>query len=92
MRYDIPRWVKKARGQNEATDRSTLGQVAEVSEKARGAYTQEQAQHSANEGKETGMQEELCPCDDARSAQTGQNGNRADRGGAAAPGNAKSRD
>ena len=43
------------------------GQAAvEVSEKARGAYTQEQAQHSANEGKETGMREELCPCDDAR--------------------------
>ena len=40
----------------------------EVSEKARGAYTQEQAQHSANEGKETGMREELCPHDDARHA------------------------
>ena len=42
--------------------------AAEVSEEARGAYTQEQAQHSANEGKETGMREELCPCDDARRA------------------------
>ena len=39
-----------------------------MSEKARGAYTQEQAQHSANEGKETGMREELCPHDDARHA------------------------
>ena len=41
---------------------------AEVSEEVCGAYTREQAQHSVNDGKETGMREELCSRDDARRA------------------------
>ncbi len=60
---------EEARGQNRQRTDQLCGQAAvEVSEKARGAYTREQAQHSANEGKETGMREELCPRDDARRA------------------------
>lgn len=42
---------------------------AEVSEEVCGAYTREQAQHSVNDGKETGMREELCSRDDARRAE-----------------------
>ena len=60
---------EEARGQNRQRTDQLCGQAAaEVSEEARGAYTREQAQHSANDGKETGMREELCPCDDARRA------------------------
>ena len=60
---------EKARGQNRQRTDQLCGQAAaEVSEKARGAYTREQAQPSVNEGKETGMREELCPRDDARRA------------------------
>ena len=60
---------EKARGQNRQRTDQLCGQAAvEVSEKARGAYTREQAQHSANEGKESGMREKLCPRDDARRA------------------------
>ena len=69
VRYDDAEVSEEARGQNRQRTDQLCGQAAvEVSEKARGAYTQEQAQHSANEGKETGMREELCPCDDARRA------------------------
>lgn len=69
VRYDDTEVSEEARGQNRQRTDQLCGQAAvEVSEKARGAYTQEQAQHSANEGKETGMREELCPCDDARRA------------------------
>ena len=51
---------EEARGQNRQRTDQLCGQAtAEVNEEARGAYTQEQARHSANEGKETGMREEL---------------------------------
>ena len=69
VRYDAAEVSEEARGQNRQRTDQLCGQAAaEVSEEARGAYTPEQAQHSANEGKETGMREELCPCDDARRA------------------------
>ena len=69
VRYDDAEVSEEVRGQNRQRTDQLCGQAAvEVSEKARGAYTQEQAQHSANEGKETGMREELCPHDDARHA------------------------
>ena len=69
VRYDAAEVSEEARGQNRQRTDQLCGQAAvEVSEKARGAYTQEQARHSANEGKETGMREELCPHDDARHA------------------------
>ena len=69
VRYDAAEVSEEARGQNRQRTDQLCGQAAaEVSEKVRGAYTQEQAQHSANEGKETGMREELCPHDDARHA------------------------
>ena len=60
---------EESRGQNRQRADQLCGQAAaEVSEEARGAYTREQAQHSANEGTETGMREELCPRDDMRRA------------------------
>ena len=69
VRYDAAEVSEEARGQNrQRTDRLCGQAAAEVSEKARGVYTREQAQHSANEGKETGMREELCPRDDVRRA------------------------
>ena len=69
VRYDDAEVSEKARGQNRQRTDQLCGQAAaEVSEAARGAYTREQAQHSANEGTETGMREELCPRDDARRA------------------------
>ena len=69
VRYDDTEVSEEARGQNRQRTDQLCGQAtAEVNEEARGAYTQEQARHSANEGKETGMREELCPHDDARHA------------------------
>ena len=69
VRYDAAEVSEKARGQNRQRTDQLCGQAAaEVSEKARGVYTREQAQPSVNEGKETGMREELCPRDDARRA------------------------
>ena len=69
VQYDAAEVSEEARGQNRQRTDQLCGQAAaEVSEKARGAYTREQAQPSVNEGKETGMREELCPRDDARRA------------------------
>ena len=69
VQYDAAEVSEEARGQNRQRTDQLCGQAAaEVSEKARGVYTREQAQPSVNEGKETGMREELCPRDDARRA------------------------